>query len=95
MGSGVEVAVEIRILGDSQRWLVRSTKEFDGMENIYLFLVPTACGTEHPRLLCSTLEMFPQLNTTEEKTVGILRENTAAASGDPQLRVKALLTPLT
>lgn len=49
-----------------------------------LFLAPVlvaACGTEHPRLLCPALYVLPQLNTVQEKTVGILRENTAAAFG--------------
>lgn len=44
----------------------------------YLQLLPLV-GTEHPRLLCPTLYMLPQLNTIEEKAVEILRENTATA----------------
>lgn len=55
---------------------MRSTKDFDGVENIGLLQL---VGTEHPRLLCPTLYMLPQLNTIEEKTVEILRENTATA----------------
>lgn len=60
---------------------MRNTKKSDRVKNTGLFLVPTvvpACGTEHPRLLCSTLYMLPQLNSIEKQTVEILRENAAA-----------------